>query len=187
MNLTSVDPPELVRFVREKYPEVDMVKPRKSMHRMIIEKGFPPTGQIRYCCADLKEHSGKGRFIVNGVRREESSSRAKYEHVQNDTRKTGKTFMRPILTWTEADVWEYIEIHNLPYPSLYDEGFSRLGCVMCPMAGSKQMEIEAKRWPAIYKMYMGAFDKAIKRNKERGKKCTQETAQEMMDWWMQKK
>jgi phosphoadenosine phosphosulfate reductase len=184
MNLTSVDPPELLKFVREHYPDIDYIKPRKSMHNLIVLKGFPPTRQIRYCCGYLKEQAGKGRFIVTGVRREESSTRSSYPHIEKSRLLKNTVFYRPILTWTESDIWDYIEEQKLVYPSLYDEGFSRLGCVMCPLSGKQQMLKEAKRWPHIYKMYLGAMDKAIIRNKERGKKCNQATGQEMMDWWI---
>lgn len=184
MNLTTVDPPELLKFVRQYYPHIDFVKPLQSMAALIIKKGFPPTRQIRYCCDYLKEHSGSGRFVVNGTRREESSQRMQYSFVQIDNRNKTKTFIRPILNWTEADIWEYIEENKLPYCSLYDEGFSRIGCVMCPKAGKAQMKREADRWPHIYKMYLGAMNKAVARNKERGKKCSQLSGQEMMNWWI---
>lgn len=184
MNLTSVDPPELLRFVREHYPHIDFIKPKKSMHQLIVHKGFPPTRHIRYCCDWLKERGGKGRMIVNGIRREESAKRATYSFIEESLKMKKTWFYRPILNWTEGDVWEYIEENKLPYCSLYDEGFSRIGCVMCPKAGKVQMQIEAKRWPHIYKMYLGAMDKGIKAAIEKGRVPGQKTAQEMMDWWI---
>lgn len=184
MNLTSVDPPELLKFVREHYSQIDFVKPKISMHNLIIKKGFPPTRAIRYCCDYLKEQAGKGRYILVGVRAEESGKRAQYPFIDKSRKLKNTTFLRPILKWLEGDIWDYIELNNLPYCSLYDEGFSRIGCVMCPKTGPKKMKLEAERWPAIYKMYLGAMEKAIIRSKERGKTCGQKSGQEMMDWWL---
>lgn len=74
-NLTTVDAPETVRYVKSK-PEVRIEYPKKSMWRLIVEKGYPPTRKSRYCCAELKEQSGKGKKVVTGVRKYESSKRA---------------------------------------------------------------------------------------------------------------
>ena len=57
-NLTTVDPPELVRFVKKEHPEVLINKPEKSMWQLIAEKLLPPTRIMRYCCATLKECNG---------------------------------------------------------------------------------------------------------------------------------
>ena len=59
-NVTTVDPPELVKFIREHYPEAwkGRNKPEKSMWDLIIEKRMPPTRLVRYCCQVLKEGGG---------------------------------------------------------------------------------------------------------------------------------
>lgn len=44
----------------------------------------------------------------------------------------------PIIDWSTEDVWNYIKTNNLRYCSLYDEGFDRIGCVLCPMASKNQ-------------------------------------------------
>jgi len=48
---------------------------------------------------------------------------------------------------------------NLPYCSLYDEGKTRIGCIMCPMQGSKGMLIDAERYPKYYRAYLRAIGK----------------------------
>lgn len=74
-NLTSVDPPELVYFIKENYKDVIIHYPEKSMFRLIEEKRIPPTRLVRYCCAELKEKGGSERFVVTGVRWAESARR----------------------------------------------------------------------------------------------------------------
>ena len=68
-NVTTVDPPELVNFIRECYPEAweGRNKPQKTMWQLIPEKRMPPTRVVRYCCQALKEGGGMGRFVVTGV------------------------------------------------------------------------------------------------------------------------
>lgn len=74
-NVTTVDPPELVRFIAKYHPDVAMDKPKRSMWRMIAEKGVPPTRIMRYCCKELKERQSEGRICVTGVRWAESMRR----------------------------------------------------------------------------------------------------------------
>lgn len=71
---TTVDAPETVRYIRS-IPNVQIIYPKKTMWQLIVEKGMPPTRTIRYCCAVLKESSGKGRVKITGVRKDESVSR----------------------------------------------------------------------------------------------------------------
>lgn len=79
--VTSVDPPELVRFIRDKHPDVIRALPRDkdgkqiTMWNLIPRKLMPPTRTRRYCCADLKESGGDGRMTVTGVRWAESVNR----------------------------------------------------------------------------------------------------------------
>ena len=72
------------------------------------------------------------------------------------------TLVNPIIDWTTAEVWEFIREYNLPYCSLYDEGFKRLGCIGCPMGSTQQREYEFERWPKYKDLYLKAFDKMIK-------------------------
>lgn len=80
-SLTSVDPPELIQFVKNKYPEVEFVVPkdkdgnRITMWNLIPRKKFPPTMRARYCCEELKEFVGDGHLTITGVRWAESVNR----------------------------------------------------------------------------------------------------------------
>jgi phosphoadenosine phosphosulfate reductase len=81
-NLTTVDPPELVCFIREHHKDVEVHKPKKSMWQLIEAKKLPPLRHMRYCCAILKEGGGKGRLVLTGVRWAESVRRSKREMVE---------------------------------------------------------------------------------------------------------
>ena len=91
MNLTSVDPPEVIRFVKQSYPEVDLIKPKRSIYQHAIEKQILPTMRVRWCCAEYKENSGAGRVTLIGIRHQESSRRAKRNEVEISNRKYSGT------------------------------------------------------------------------------------------------
>ena len=87
MNLTSVDPPEVIRFVKRNYPEVELIKPGKSIFQHAIENQILPTMRVRWCCAEYKETAGAGKVTLIGIRKAESSRRAKRNEVEINNRK----------------------------------------------------------------------------------------------------
>lgn len=81
-NLTTVDAPETVNYIKSQ-PDVRISHPEKTMWRLIVENGVPPTRLARYCCAELKERNGKGKIKVTGVRWSESVRRKNSSAVIN--------------------------------------------------------------------------------------------------------
>ena len=87
MNLTSVDPPEVIRFVKKNYPEVELIKPGKSIYQLAVEKQILPTMRVRWCCKEYKETAGAGKVTLIGIRHAESLRRAKRNEVEINNRK----------------------------------------------------------------------------------------------------
>ena len=145
---TGIDPPELVQFIRQNYPDVAWCKPEKSIWKWIEEKGFP-LRSTRWCCEKLKELHGRGDRLLTGVRWQESPARKRRRMFEVCRTYKNTSFPHPIIDWSESEVWEYIHRERLPYCSLYDEGFKRLGCVLCPLTSQRQAVIEMKRWPKL--------------------------------------
>ena len=146
-NITCVDPPELVQFIKREHPEVERHPPTKSMWTLIQREGLP-TRQMRHCCRHLKERGGIGRVVVTGIRAQESVARKTRGPVERSRRHASKTFVHPILNWRGGDVWQYIRERNIPYCHLYDEGFRRLGCVVCPF--NREVARGMRRWPKLF-------------------------------------
>lgn len=84
-NLTTVDAPETVRYVKSK-KEVVIEYPKMSMWQLIVKHKSPPTRIFRYCCAELKEHSGIGKKVITGVRKAESRKRAENQGIVTFTK-----------------------------------------------------------------------------------------------------
>lgn len=82
-NATTIDPPQLVRFIRRHHPETEIEKPEYTMRELIIKAQHPPTRRMRYCCAKIKETRGEGRIVVTGVRWAESLNRRKKRGLVN--------------------------------------------------------------------------------------------------------
>lgn len=86
-SVTGIDPPELVRFIKDYHKNVEFDIPydkdgnRKTMWSLIPQRLMPPTRLVRYCCQELKERGGEGRFVVTGVRWAESVKRKNNRHL----------------------------------------------------------------------------------------------------------
>ena len=95
-----------------------------------------------------------------------------------------KTYLHPILEWSEEEVWQYIHENNIPYCTLYNEGFSRLGCVMCPYKGKKGRLLDAFRWPKYYQAYLRAFGEMLRCRLRDGLETQWTDAEDVMHWWI---
>lgn len=86
MSLTSVDPPEVIRFVKQNYPDVELIKPKDSIYHIAVKKGILPSQKIRWCCKEFKEGAGAGKVTLIGIRREESVRRSTRNEVEVSSR-----------------------------------------------------------------------------------------------------
>jgi len=184
-NDTTVDPPEVKRFMRAHFPDVQRHKPDQSMFQLLFYHKWPPMRQSRWCCRDLKERGGDARVVMTGIRWEESYNRSKRKMVETCYRNSTKTYFNPIIDWTEADIWEFHETEDLPHCCLYDEGFTRIGCVLCPMCNNPKRDIE--RWPKFANAWIISFDRLIQFREENGLKTSFRTGEELFQWWIQRR
>ena len=180
-NVTTVEPPQLMRFIRDNYPDVIKDSPRYTMAQLIVKKRMPPTQVFRYCCTELKERGGKGRVKITGIRSEESTRRAKRPQI-DISRFNGSKLVHVIKDWSTADVWQYIRENNLPYCELYDQGFTRIGCVLCPFQNYKKTLQDLEMFPAIAEYYRRACGKSFEVNRDKMRKW--KSGDEMFDWWI---
>lgn len=209
-SVTGIDPPDLVKFIKDKHPDVIFDKSydkdgnRITMWNLIPKKKMPPTRLVRYCCQQLKETGGYGRFVITGVRWSESAKRKNNRHLIEEQGKQGakifstdnledapmfkfchqnhKRVLNPIVDWTTEEVWEFIKEYNVPYCKLYDKGYKRLGCIGCPMSTHQKDELE--HYPKFKKLYLLAFEKMLEERRKNDMPTEWETAEDVMTWWI---
>lgn len=100
--------------------------------------------------------------------------------------KRHRTTVNPIIEWTDSDVWEFIRAHGICYCCLYDEGFSRLGCIGCPNAGKHGREQQFLRWPKYRDSYLRAFSAMLKEISMRGHGSWKNASvMDIYRWWME--
>ena len=180
-SLTTVDPPELVHFIQREHKDVKIEHPETTMWKLIVKNGMPPTRLMRYCCRILKETGGSGRRVVTGIRQQESYKRSNRRLVEQGFNDKSITYVNPIIDWSDKDVWEFINGNGIPYCSLYDEGWKRLGCVCCPNGNQQK---QAERWPKIADGYRRACVRAFDVRKAKGLPTSWDSGEEMFEWWL---
>jgi phosphoadenosine phosphosulfate reductase len=132
---TGLKFPEIIRFrdkmTIERGVDLHVVRPGIDI------SGYPVAADKIACCRDLKVEPLKKAItrlragaLITGIRNDEHPDRADRDEVEH---RTGPDYLQvnPILHWTEMDVWSFIVQENLPYCSLYDQGYSSLGCMPC--------------------------------------------------------
>lgn len=187
---------------------------RTSMWKLIPAKLMPPTRTVRYCCSILKEAGCANRFVAIGVRWDESTKRKSREEFEkigktiaeeekfttvmlmndNDSKRRvnelcmqkNKMVVNPIIDWKDSDIWDFVNSEKLNVCGLYQCGYSRVGCIGCPMAGKNRYK-EFADFPKYKQAYIRAFDRMIEERKRRGKDTKWSCGEEVYLWWMQDK
>ena len=176
---TSVDPPEVIQFIKENYPKVVFLKPKMTMFQVILKKKTLPTRLMRFCCEVLKEYAGSEQVVLTGIRDAESNQRKCRSQIEIDRHKI-KMYIHPIKNWSDNQVWNYLKRNNLEVNPLYKDGYGRIGCIGCPMATTKAKIREFNRFPNHKIAYMNTIKKLM----EMGKYDDFEDAEDVFNWWI---
>lgn len=176
---TSVDPRELLSFIRSNYPDVEWVRPKMTMYQLIYKKGMLPLRQARFCCEFLKERNGVNAVVITGITADESAKRAKRkEQEMSCVKGQDKIFIHPILNWTKAEVLQFLNERSIEKCSLY-EIQERIGCVGCPMS-PKTMRRDFRNMPNFKLAYINTVKKLMV---EKGKYSEFDNAEDVVNWW----
>jgi phosphoadenosine phosphosulfate reductase len=83
-----------------------------------------------------------------GLRREQAKTRANLQAVDTFTLPTGKQLEKvsPLADWSSRDVWEFAAAHNIPLLSLYDQGYTSIGCEPCTSLPFDANDPRSGRW-----------------------------------------
>lgn len=220
-SLTTADAPETVWHVRDTFRRLELAgvkctidthkKPdgtNVTMWNLIPRKLMPPTRWMRYCCAELKEGGGRGRFIATGVRWAESakrknrgiletmhSNKEKKIVLMNDNDEKRMLFetcqlkatrtVNPIVDWEDKDVLDYCTEQKVTMNPLYACGWKRVGCIGCPLASKAARNEEFARYPKVRAAYIRAFERMILERWKRNLATTWLTGNDVFHTWME--
>lgn len=119
----------------------------------------PPSVEARWCCkvcklgpiTSLIEHSyPDGCLTFIGQRRYESEVRAKSQRVWQNPWVGNQVSASPIQNWTALHIWLYLFREQAPYNVLYERGFDRIGCWLCPSASLADYQYVQQQHPELW-------------------------------------
>ena len=148
---------DLIDQVRERYGvEVEVVFPRaEAVTEMVHRRGvnlFYRSPEDRRACCQTRKVEPLGRLLesldawITGLRRQQSSERAAIEPLELDETHGGLWKLNPLAHWSWQEVWDYIELHNVPYHAFYDRGYTTIGCAPCTRAVRPGADPRSGRW-----------------------------------------
>jgi phosphoadenosine phosphosulfate reductase len=148
---------DMIDRVRQRYGiAIDVIIPGPAdVEEMVRAHGvnlFYESVELRRLCCDVRKSRPLARALrgydawITGVRREQAATRAHTQVVTVDAEHGGIAKIAPLAGWTKQQVWDYIREHDLPYHSLYDHGYTSIGCAPCTRATKPGEDERAGRW-----------------------------------------
>ena len=145
---TTLEYPETKDYLNEfkkKHPTTPILiaKNKDQNFNELCKVIGPPSRVMRWCCTIFKtgaitrkiDSTFKNKIKVltfQGLRRNESLARSKYERESGGAKITKQQTVAPIIDWLDYDVWLYILTRQIPFNNAYRKGFARVGCWCCP-------------------------------------------------------
>ena len=155
----------------------NIISPKIGFYQWIVKDKnyFTPSMLVRNCCEIYKE--GQLKTIMNkdettltflGMRSNESWKRKFYDWDLNDAyiKEKGKAnfpvnWLRflPIVKWTDEEIWLFILHNKLNYNHMYNLGFDRVGCAICPYMTDYTELLVRYNYPKRYKKWEDILEK----------------------------
>jgi phosphoadenylyl-sulfate reductase (thioredoxin) len=140
---------DMIDRVRNRYAiDVQVVAPDSAdLQEMVGRHGvnlFYRSPDLRRLCCEVRKSRPLARALhgydawVTGLRRQQAATRSTTPVVANDPEHPGLTKIAPLATWSKDQVWAYIRENDLPYHSLYERGYTSIGCAPCTRATTAQ-------------------------------------------------
>lgn len=127
--------------------------PEKTVTEQETEHGLLYQTAPDQCCKlrkvePLFKAVGGYHIWLTGLRREQAKSRAALEESALFTLPGGKQVLKlaPLADWTTRDVWYACEQLNIPLLSLYERGYSSIGCEPCTTLPLDPNDPRSGRW-----------------------------------------
>ncbi len=156
-NDTGLEMPETLRLAERTLSRYEGIRGEAGDEFWRLIQGFgPPARDYRWCCKVCKlapTHRAMGGFqnalMLVGQRRFESASRRRAPAIWRNKWVPAVLSASPVNSWTALAVWLYIRWRSLSYNQLYEAGFDRIGCFMCPASRIAELKLVEQRHPEL--------------------------------------
>ncbi|MBI9047279.1 MAG: phosphoadenosine phosphosulfate reductase family protein [Anaerolineaceae bacterium] len=164
---TTIELPDTYEYLKKfklQHPLTPLVACKSPLDFFDTAKKIgPPSRILRWCCTTHKTNPlskliksmspDKGVLTFDGVRRSESPRRSNYPRISVQHKIRGESIARPILNWSDFQVWIYMLFHGLEFNDAYKKGLRRVGCLHCPFNSDWSMMMINYRYPEEGKLW----------------------------------
>jgi phosphoadenosine phosphosulfate reductase len=170
-NDTGLELPETVKTVEETARRlgVDLyVASAGDRFWRVVGVYGPPGKDYRWCCKVVKLApiarltkrlwGETGALNVVGVRAYESLDRARSPRVWRNRWLPWFLSVTPIHEWSQLAVWLYVLRYRLPYNPLYEMGYERIGCFMCPASYLAEFALVREKHPELWNRWWSVLE-----------------------------
>ncbi len=170
-NNTGLELPETienVEYVASKYGLKIVVADAGDAFWRAVEVFGPPGKDYRWCCKVVKlvplarlakRTWPQGALNIVGQRAFESLDRARSPRVWRNRWIPHLLSITPIQEWSQLHIWLYIFKHKLPYNKLYDLGYERLGCYVCPSSTLAEFKEVERNHPELWRKWLEVLER----------------------------
>ena len=162
---TGLELPETIQFIKsfaeKRNVEIIGEKAGDQFWESIDIFG-PPARDFRWCCKVLKlgpaatsiaDMIGQETLSFMGQRKLESFQRSIEPRVTENPWVPGQISANPIQKWNALEVWLYTFLKNEDYNPLYNRGYHRMGCYLCPSSPLSEMESLRQTHPELHQKW----------------------------------
>ena len=147
---------DLMQVVRDRYGlSIQVYFPDAAAVESYVAQngpnGFYQSVELRKRCCYIRKVeplrralSGK-RAWITGMRREQAVTRDGLAISSFDAENNMQKF-NPLCEWSNAEVWEYLKQHDVPYNKLHDRFYPSIGCAPCTRAVTPGEDVRSGRW-----------------------------------------
>jgi len=172
---TGLELPETISYVREFAQSRNVgIIGRSAGDRFweSVDVFGPPARDFRWCCKVLKlgpaaksisDDLGGDALVLMGQRRLESFQRSLEPRVTSNPWVPGQVSASPIQNWNALEVWLYIFKERAQFNPMYNRGYHRMGCYLCPATPLAELESLKDTHPVLYERWYAKLQEWTRR------------------------
>lgn len=173
---------EVQKHYLKTYPDLNFLVAKNHQELMFYwDKLGAPSRMLRWCCSImksaplarlLKEISGSKKqpnaILFDGVRAEESVNRSTRSRIGVNAKHNNIINISPILNWNSTEIYLYLIVKGLPFNKAYEQGFSRVGCIICPYSSKWSENLASKIYPESLSPFVCKIRESLEKTKTAG-------------------
>ncbi|HKO87438.1 MAG TPA: phosphoadenylyl-sulfate reductase [Burkholderiales bacterium] len=147
---------DVVGAIRDRYGvNIEVLQPQQQAVTQYVKvygrDALYESVDLRKACCEIRKVEPLKRALagkkawITGLRRAQAVTRDDLQVEEYDELHSLKKF-NPLADWSEEEVWAYLQVYEVPYNRLFDQGYRSVGCAPCTRPTTAGEDVRAGRW-----------------------------------------